>query len=203
MKNTEIKSSNYSIDTFMIDELGLAGGELNVFAAIYSFTKGALGIFCASQEYLGKICALSSSSVKRILASLLKRGYIEKLQHKGHVAYRATRCADAKRADRIPMPPNDAEEELPPREVIEEKNLDVRELLSGSCARPKYEFHSVGREDMVFMTAQQYKELCTLIDEEHLAAYIRRLELLIKNGEFRTHSSYKTIKRWISEDAWV
>ena len=85
-------------------------------------------------------------------------------------------------------------------EYTDEEEIDIRERLASCVKNPKYVFHSVSRDKIVQMTDEQYKKLLELVESDVLTAYIRKLELLIKNEGYRTFSPYKTIKRWILED---
>ena len=194
---------SYSIYSFMCEELSLGGGELLIFAVIYSFSRGNLGIYHGTQDYLSRISGLSVSTVKRALKALLKKGYIEKVSLDEHEGYRSTKQAAADEPKAEECPPNDAENSLPSSFEIDKAGLDVRELLNDKATRPKYAFHSVGKEELVHMTAEQYKRLSRLVGSDKLSAYIHRLELLIRDSGYRTHSPYKTIKKWIYEDTAV
>ena len=68
--------------------------------------------------------------------------------------------------------------------------------------KPRYEVLAFGRYGYVGMTREQYMSLLETVDSETLTAYIRRYEMMLENntGEFRPHSAYKTIKRWLHED---
>jgi hypothetical protein len=66
---------------------------------------------------------------------------------------------------------------------------------------PKYNVKNYGRDGLIALTDEQYDYLCTLIDEELLAAYIRKLELYIMNDSLHPISShFKTLLRFIEED---
>ena len=202
MKN-EKNYESYTIYGFMCKQLNLRGTELHVFAIIYSFTRGSVGIYYGSQTYLAQMAASSVSSVKRALSSLLEKGYIEKVPSAIHEGYRTTYEASFEEADIEGAPPNEAEEELLPREEMEEKGIDPKDCLAMRTGRPIYEFHPVSRENFVQMTAQQYKTLLKLVRSEVLNTYIRKLELLMIKKGYRAYNPYKTIKKWIYEDTEV
>lgn len=202
MKRNRIENMSYCIHSFMTGRLGLGGGVLLVYAIIYSFTKGERGLFYGTQDFLAEASGLSISTVKRSLSSLLGSALVEKCTVSGKEGYRCTEITEDKPAcTDSDAPPNDAEEALPSPKVMKRLSLCATEFLAKRAARPKYEFHSVGAEDMVAMTAEQYKRLLALVGPEALNSYIRRLEILIRDKGYRTFSPYKTIKKWIYEDA--
>ena len=253
----ENKSSemSYCVYKFMTEKLGLRLKELLVFAVIYSFTTGPGGVYFGTQEYLAHSTAGSVSTVKRCLASLLKKGYIEALTVDGRKAYRST--VDAKTAESASRRKADTDgsvhsddtarrgkgdENAPAHEASANKRertaqkahieitaaplatekdaskksepcksastalrgeFDLADCLPPEDEPPKYTFHTVGINEIVQMTPEQYKSLLTLVEPEVLTAYTRRLELLIRDKGYRTFNPYKTVKRWITEDSGV
>lgn len=202
MSKTGIEAMSYCIHSFMSEKMGLGGGELLVFAIIYSFTKGEKGIFYGTQNYLSRVSGTSQSTVKRALARLLEKGYIEKCCVGERDGYRAIYIEGAEDCEDTEAPPNDEENKLPRPSVMRSLDIDIRSKIKPE-KRPKYEFHPVGRRGYVTMTAEQYKRLLKLVTSDVLTAYISRLEKLIEDNGYKTFSPYKTIKRWIYEDASV
>ena len=200
MKKTT--ACSYTVHSFMYSELGLRGGELLIFAIIYSFTKGEPGLYWGTQEFLSNISGLSRSTVWRTLTSLSERGYIEKATREEHEGYRSTHAV-MQREDEPDEPPNDAEKKLPLPQRMRGYDLKITSFIKDGEKRPKYEFHEVGDYGCVSMTAEQYKRLLELLPSETLHAYIRKLELLIMREGYRTFNPYKTIRRWILENASV
>ena len=203
MKNAQISNMSYSIHSFMTEAMGLGGGELLIYAIIYSFSKGEKGIFYGSQNYLAKASGLSTSTVKRAMSSLLEKGYIKKTSMAEEEGYSAVMPVGAL-SDKLEAegPPNDAE-----RTVYEPDSDDYEDSfeyqLGSRVKNPKYKFHPVSKEGLVFMTAEQYDRLLKLVGQTDLIGYISKLEsMMIKQG-YRTFSPYKTIKKWIFEDAAV
>ena len=63
-------------------------------------------------------------------------------------------------------------------------------------------FMHFGIEGVVRLTDVQYEALCESIGEEMAELYILRLEdYILNHPHFRSHSHYKTILKWIKEDA--
>ena len=75
---------------FMTEDLGLRGAELSVYALIYSFTKGSIGQFHGSRDYIARKTGYSLRSVARALKSLTDKGFIiaERLKEYKTVVYR-------------------------------------------------------------------------------------------------------------------
>ena len=191
---TNKKTEYFEIDTYMIDELGLYGSELITFALMRAFTKGEEGLCFSSKRYIAEVLGVSVSTVKRALSGLINKGYVEKCTVGKRSGYRTTAAAEPKE---LQAPPNDAQS------YIEDSDEDPTELLYRGIGKPKYLFIDVGREGTVFMTAEQYRRLLQLISPEDVSSYVRRLELLIKEKGYRTFSPYKTIRKWIFENAEV
>ena len=68
---------------------------------------------------------------------------------------------------------------------------------------PKYTFEFFGSPGggNIFMTRQQYAALQRLVDTDSLTGYISKLDRIMIRDGYRTFNPYKTIKRWIEEDA--
>ena len=212
MTQTTQPCNFFNIYQFMFDDLVLDNTERLVFALIYSFHRGDTGIYFGTQSYLGRKCAISRRTVARKLKSLLEKGYIERVQGGNLEGYRVTKKALPKSKANNEDPEGtpfitivdyieeDEEEYEDVCEYTDEEKIDIRERLASCVKNPKYVFHSVSRDKIVQMTDEQYKKLLELVESDVLTAYIRKLELLIKNEGYRTFSPYQTIKRWILED---
>ena len=201
MKKTQRILGSFMIHSFMVDELELGGTRLLIYAIIYSFTVGREGLYYGTQDYLSEMGGMSLSSVKRVLSYLTEKGYIEKCTVGRKEGYRATETRKRYTADVEDMPSNDAEEELPPYDILMERGIDVRELIAPPTVKPKYVFHSIGKMGIVNMTAEQYQILLGLVDEDKLVAYISRIESMVMDSGFKIYNSYRTIRKWIAEDA--
>ena len=77
-----IKNSNYYVTNgWMINELGLTGRELQVYAIIYGFTQDEESEFSGSLNYIAEWLGTSSRhTVIRAINSLLDKGLIQKRQ---------------------------------------------------------------------------------------------------------------------------
>ena len=199
MTTTE-KGSSFLIHRFMAEELKLTGGRLLIYALIYSFSRSKAGLYFGPPDYLSLMSGMSHSSVRRVLGELLDLGYIEKCTIRKKTGYRAVEVREEEDLN-ADMPPNEAEEELPSQGYMLEREIDVRELIAAPTLKPKYVFHSLSKMGLVSMTAEQYQRLLGLVDEDKLTGYIYRIEDMILNQGYSVHSPYRTIKRWIKEDA--
>ncbi len=75
------KSTSYVIFDFMVDDLGLRGVALKVYALIYSFTKAG-GSCYGSIDYICGRTNAGRTAVKESLKRLMDKGYIFKIEDK-------------------------------------------------------------------------------------------------------------------------
>lgn len=75
-------NSNYYVvlQGWMVQELGLRGNELSVYALIYGSTQDGESLYCGGDECLAYALGLSSSTVKKTLKRLMEKGLIVKSQ---------------------------------------------------------------------------------------------------------------------------
>lgn len=87
--------SYYVIQSFMVNELGLSGNELILYAIVYGFTQDGVNWFYGTREYLSGCTNLSKTSVTRCLHALIDKGMIERREISDktgkRVEYRALR----------------------------------------------------------------------------------------------------------------
>ena len=172
------KAYSYTVRPFMT-RLGLRGNALAIFATIYSFTNGESGMYWGSQAYLSSALNISMRNIQYNLKKLKDAGYIEKLcDEKGRRGYAAIVDDDEKPSFKYPT-----------RAELENKRIKIVTL---------------GRKGLVQMSEEQLLHLRTLIDEDVIAKYIIRLEVMVEEAiaEERPFfcNFYKTIKKWIYED---
>ena len=72
------ESGAIAVYDFMVQRLRLSGSELLVFAAVYSFSKGAEGEFFGTLSYLSKRTGISVRSITRVIGTLVQKGLIIK-----------------------------------------------------------------------------------------------------------------------------
>ncbi len=68
----------YTVFYWMIDKLGLKGGELSIFAIIYGFSQDQESEFFGSLSYLEAFTGLSRPTIVTVLSSLEKKELIIK-----------------------------------------------------------------------------------------------------------------------------
>lgn len=81
-KNKNINpQSYYTIQYWMINELGLKGLELNIYAIIYGFSRDHSGVFMGSRNYLATFTNSTKAGVDKALKGLLKKNLLEKKEY--------------------------------------------------------------------------------------------------------------------------
>ena len=75
---TTVKTGTFSPVHKFMAEGGLRGAELLVYAFLYPFTNGQVGVYYGSKRYIAESLGISLRSVFAALSSLLKKGWIEK-----------------------------------------------------------------------------------------------------------------------------
>ena len=202
MTNNNDTIASYQVQPFMHKELGLKLRELLIYAVIYAFTKSESGVFFGTQEYLARSTGSSVSTVKRSIASLLKKNYIVAISLGRRRGYKTTETMKPSAVSDADKHDAEIKQVYPALAHREQKDkFDISDCIPQNP--PKYEYHAVGRNDIVRMTPEQYKKLLTLVNSEVLFAYMRKLEILIRDQGYRTFSPYQTIKSWINKDSTV
>lgn len=76
-----MKNQNFFVvQGWMINELGLSGNELIIYAVIYGFSQDGQSFFKGSKKYLQDCTNTSKDTVLRALKSLQKKGLIEEIE---------------------------------------------------------------------------------------------------------------------------
>ncbi len=195
-KTANKNNTNYHVHDFML-ELGLSPNELAVYALIYSFTKGAIGVFYGSQEYLAKLIGISRRTVIRVYRKLYDMHLIEKCnsseEKKKGIRALVRKPEETEESDgcilpeikKTPKTAAEIEDSLP---YLEEKFFPIE--IPG-C-------------DTLAISAEQYKKLRELVPPDVLYGYARRFDRYMYKrleGMLPTpRSHYKVIKKWIEED---
>jgi Transcriptional regulators len=66
------------IQSFMVDDLGLKGNELIVYAVIHGFTQDGNHWYYGTRAHLAEWCGATKGTVSNCLKSLLEKGYVER-----------------------------------------------------------------------------------------------------------------------------
>ena len=76
MVKENLRGYYFRVYGFMVDELGLSGSALLIFALIYSFSGDRDGRFTGSREYISAATGVASRTVTRELARLCEMGLV-------------------------------------------------------------------------------------------------------------------------------
>ena len=224
--------SYFTISGFMLNRLGLKGGELLVYALIHSFSIRTGTEFYGTREYIREFTGLSINTVDKCIKSLLDKGLIIKMDG---ISYRKSNVYTANRDYVIDEKSGTTVGTAHLGQNVEKyAQITVSEIsTSQKCAlqspnlgsnnkeyltqnndndqkRPFGEeignmiSMTFGREGFVRMTPNQYANLKSRMGEEMLTAYIRRLELFMKSPQCKfVGNHYKTILKWHKEASEV
>ena len=198
-KPNEKEKPNFHIKSFMF-ELGLSPNEVLVYALIYSFTKGAIGVYYGAREYIANAVGISARTVTRIYKKLYGLGLLEKYESpdgkikgicarlpvkKSEAAYP---CCEKGKNYAFPLPPS-------PQKTIRDIEEDLPRFTE------KFAPLEIHKCDCVLITAEQYKALRRLVPNDVLYSYLRRFDRYLMNRTSPSpRSHYQVIKRWIEED---
>ena len=76
------------IQGWMINELGLKGTDLLVYAIIYGFSQDNENMYCGTRQYLADWCGCTVRSIQTSLNSLVEKEYITKYEEEhNHIKY--------------------------------------------------------------------------------------------------------------------
>lgn len=163
----------YTVQGWMVSELGLKGNALAVYAIIYGFTQDGASEYAGSSRYLCEWLGCSKKTVLTTLADLTERGLLVKVSStKNGVPfcnYRATRCM--------------GKEIEPPRQPKE----------------PEQVKHQHGEYSNVLLTNGELAHLQAEFPADWLQR-INRLSEYIKSSGKSYKSHYATIRMWASRD---
>lgn len=164
----------YTVQGWMISELGLKGNALQVYAIIYGFSQDGTSEYTGSARYLCWWLGCSKKTVLNVLADLTERGLlIKNTVNKNGVIfnnYRAARAVNPNAPQREP----DGKEKPPVHKYGEYKNVELTDEELASLQ----ELYPADFSDRI----------------ERLSAYI-------KSSGKRYASHYATIRNWAARDA--
>lgn len=186
----------------MIEELGLGGSELLIYAILYAFNENK-GNFYGSLEYLSRLGGLSISTVKRTLKILHNKGLIIKSKDNGHTIYKVVKTPPTSTPTiqnlHAPTPQRDWKAEIPTPRRVKRGEATLYDFI-GDEGRPRHEFYEITENGIIKMTPEQFFYLITLVGEDKVMDYITRAEQKVLGGEYQCIPDYKHIKKWILED---
>ena len=207
MENT--KQTGYILHDFMIEDMGLSGVALRVYALIYSFTKA--GSDChGSVDYIGERVGASRTGVKDAIKKLIQKGHItkindDKIKTNRYIAnisptgriptgQKKTLQGQKTTPDRSENDPNNKENN---KEIL--TNYDIFDAMTSND--PKGHF---GRSRVVRLSYHQYVTLLLRVGFSETFRYIRILEgRILDNPDSVYRNHYKTIVGWAREDGYI
>ena len=222
-KDEKRKTANFHIYDFM-NSFGLKKSTRDVFALLYSFTQGEFGLYYGSQITLAQMLGISRRTVQRAYRELRERKLIEKVRIG---KFSGIRCKDIstislsdeqnKSESEAILETKPANEAQTPSKYCSDTNVCTNEPKEPSkCGgtidfyknpSPKYQPKSFGRLGYVYLTPEQYANLCSLVAVETVDLYIQKFELMLARNRdapsLKTpapHSHYRTIKSWLVKD---
>ena len=209
------RERGFTVYGFMVEELGLCGNPLLVYALLYSFSVSGFE-FYGTKEYISQRIGCAKSTVERSIKTLIDLKLITKVYENGAKTPIYVMSAEGK------MNENDgcgstvcfngitASFSGDDRLIFGLKNKDrIKNTSSTSsksaCAQrgnSSISFLKYGVEGLVTMTEAQHDSLCSSLGDDVAEAYIGRLETyLISNPGICLKSHYRTLLKWAEEDA--
>ncbi len=217
------KDAALIIHQFMIDDMGLSGVALLVYALIYSFSRQRK-IYYGTREYLAKRTGASLSAVDRALTKLCSLGFIRKIKDFENVnphyapiekkVYSQAQNEPSGEADTSTYGQRFECDEpsfcvgevgvLTAKEKDKKKNITTATKATDkgweNSLSPSL-FRFFGAEGLVMMTEEQYSSLCSILGDKTAEAYVCRVEaFLLSNPSAYLKNHYKTILDWVKED---
>lgn len=71
----------FTVQSFMVTQLGLSGNDLLVYAIIYGFSQDGASVFRGSRQYLADWCNSTVRGIQKNLNRLMELGLIEQVYH--------------------------------------------------------------------------------------------------------------------------
>ncbi len=194
----------------MVDELGLSGTELLVYALIYSFTVSGSYSRC-SQGYIAERVGAGYSTVRRLLDGLIKKKYIIKLPSKSNKPphFKAVMNPDNTRDAQIKAQNEqagcskwaDGLPEMSTNNKEIKKEITTTSTIHSAYGERKVPFMELETAQNVKLTMHQYVTLMMRLGVTTALYYIRRLErCIVSKPEMYFKSHFETILKWYDED---
>lgn len=154
-----IKDDNYYVITgWMLNNLGLKGTQLNVYAVINGFSQSGQGEFNGSIGYLAEWCGCTTMTVSSALNELVKKGVIVKeSQGKGF--------PNKYRVNETYTEPQEAETETESKDDIPERIISYL----NEKAETKYRASSPSTKRLIQARRNEgfsYEDFCRVIDNK-------------------------------------
>ena len=202
------KTTGFIVFDFMVEEMGLGGVELLVFALIFSFTR--VGKNChGSLDYISRRVGASYSTVNRAIKRLLEKNYITKLSGApgvvGHYVANVEgfgqfdcQIEGEPQADcnttSVKMTDNN-------KEIKKEITTTTTTTKAPDGKKRPGRLMPFGDEKLVMMTYSQLADLYSRLGRRTTDHYIMVLEkCMLTRPEAHFINHYKTILDWATED---
>lgn len=131
MEKTKIKNENfYVIQGWMVNELGIKGNELNIYAIIYGFSQEENSWFEGSLQYLIDWTGLSKKTIITSLVSLIEKDLIDKKEEiKNNIKFCKYKCKNYTSGVKI-TPPS---VKITPNNIVDNNNnnniyINIKEI---------------------------------------------------------------------------
>ncbi|MBR1527764.1 MAG: helix-turn-helix domain-containing protein [Oscillospiraceae bacterium] len=214
-----VKNENYYVvHGWMLNELGLKGNELLVYAIIYGFSQGENQWFMGYRKYLADFTNCTIRSVQNILNALVEKNLIEKQERSDGtqkvVFYRAVRDTNISGKNFTPSEKNSlppvkkfhppSEKFSPPTiyNIIDniEDNIERENALAPEPKKQKEIKHKFGEYHHVRLTDNQFQKLIEEYGENAINLYIKKVdEYCQQHG--KSYKDYNlTIRNWMNKD---
>lgn len=186
----------------MINELGLSGNKLNLYALIYGFSRVDGCYFTGSLSYITKTLGIDKTTAIRHLKALVDDGLIVReeqvINGVAFPKYRAV--ADATGGGKMQpgvvakcnlgsckMQPNNTNDNI-------NNNIDNNPLIS-----PKSKKNRIEYAEGVKLTPEEYGRLVNEFGEQTTKDAIEYLSSYKKEKGYKTKDDNLTIRRWVLE----
>ena len=218
----------YTVQGWMLSELGLKGNALAVYAIIYGFSQDGQSEYAGSARYLCEWLGCSRSTIMEVLKKLVEKGYLEKRDiYKNGITYctymttprgcpkigqgvresvkgvSENRTGGVRESDRgcPKIGHNNTRDNN--RDIT--RKIDIEDAAASTAPTDESEKdkkpvkHKYGEYSNVLLTDEEYAKLLHLFPRD-LQERIERLSEYIASKGTKYKSHYATIRSWANRD---
>lgn len=187
----------YTVQGWMISELGLKGNALAVYAIIYGFSQDGVTEYAGSSKYLSEWLNCSKRTVLTTLAELVERGLLSKkevIKDGVRLCNYVAKTPHWLRGGEEPKPPTQ------PKQPAAPTGEKKRGRPPKDPSEPKPEKKEYGEFKHVKLTDEEHDKLVKKYGPEKTAACIAFLDEYIEEKPgYKSQSHYLAIRRWVSD----
>lgn len=202
----KITNENYiTIQGFMVNELGLKGNELLVYAIIYGFSQLENQEFKGSLQYLADWCNSTKQGIQKNIKSLMEKGLIKKQETTFNnikfISYYATKLYGMQQScmgyetQLYGMKPsctnninNNIENNINKENIS--KDIKEKDLIFGEFKRIK-------------LKEKEYQKLCDEFTKDYIDKVINALDEYIEsNNNKNKYTNFNLVIRKAIRDNW-